>query len=473
MKVPSNGTIREVAAAIDKGLLGTAIVVDPDSDRFISVVTDGDIRRSLMNEFSGDSPVSALINEESITANINMTAEEINKLFTTAVRVIPILDNDDMVVDLAVFDKRMHLPVAEPYFDEKELKYVNDCVISGWVSSTGKYIKIFERQFADFIGSGHAVSCSNGTSALHLALKAFDIGPGDEVIVPALTFIATANSVTHSGATPVFVDSEPETWNMSPVLLEKLITSKTKAIIPVHLYGHPADMDPILQIARKHKLIVIEDAAEAHGALYKGKKVGGLGDAGVFSFFGNKVITTGEGGMVVINDEIISKKISLLRDHGMDRGTSYLHTILGFNYRMTNLQAALGVAQMEKIKRIIARKISIAENYNRLLRNLPGLTLPYEAPWARHIYWLYTALFDENITKIQRDDIIKELKENRIDARPAFIPMHKQPIYKHEGKYPVAESISCQGICLPSYVNIREEDQVRISNTIQEIISAY
>jgi len=402
MKVPRNGIIRDAAKAIAEGLLGTAFVVDPNTDRFICVVTDGDLRRALMHEYSSDSPVSVLISEDSVTANIHMTAEGINELFTTAVRVIPILDKDDIVVDLAVFDKRMHLPVAEPYFDSAELKYVTECVISGWVSSTGKYISEFEKLFSDFLGTEYAVTCSNGTCALHLALKAFDIGPGDEVIVPTLTFIATASSVTHAGATPVFVDSEPETWNMDPGLIEGLITSKTKAIIPVHLYGHPADLDPILEIAQKHDLIVIEDAAEAHGALYKGKKVGSLGNAGIFSFYGNKIITTGEGGMIVVNDEKISKKIRLLRDHGMDKSCSYLHPILGFNYRMTNLQAALGVAQMEKINIIIEKKISMAQKYCRLLENIPGLTLPNEAPWAKHIYWPYTVLFDENRLKLQK-----------------------------------------------------------------------
>ncbi len=470
MKVFYTATLSNAAKAIADGLLGTAIVIEPDTDRFIGVLTDGDIRRALLNKYDGDSLISKFVRDDAVVGRVDMAAEEITKLFTSAVRVIPILDDKDNVVDLAVFDKRMHLPIAETYFDDTEVKYVNECISSGWVSSSGKFITQFEKVFSDFLGTKHAVSCSNGTSALHLALKAFDIGPGDEVIVPALTFIATASAVSHAGAKPVFVDSEVNYFNMDPNLIEGSITSKTKAIIPVHLYGHPVDMDPILDIARKHGFIIIEDAAEAHGALYKGKKVGSLGDAGIFSFFGNKVVTTGEGGMIATNSKKISNKIKLLRDHGMDRSRGYWHPILGFNYRITNLQAALGVAQMEKIDKIIHKKTVLAKNYSDQLKNIPGVTIPKEARWAKHIFWLYTILIDENKLGIKRDELIKKLKGNKIDARPTFIPMHQQPIFENGQKLPVAEKLSQQGLSLPSYVNIKEKDQFRICETIRTII---
>ena len=252
MKVSKTATIGDAVKSIINSMLGIAIVVDSDSDQFIGVLTDGDIRRALFKKYDNTTPLSIFEPFSSVTARINTDPEKINKLFSERVRVIPILDHENKVVDLAVFDKRIHLPIAEPFFDHSELKNVMDCVSSGWISSSGKYISIFEKKFAEFCETKYALSCSNGTCALHLALKSVDIGPGDEVIVPTLTFISTASMVTLTGATPVFVDSETETWCMDPTLVEKAITDRTKAIIPVHLYGHPAQMNQIMNIARRH-----------------------------------------------------------------------------------------------------------------------------------------------------------------------------------------------------------------------------
>ncbi len=229
------------------------------------------------------------------------------------IKILPLLDDKQNVVDIVVFDQRMHLSVSAPIIGEKELQYVSECILTGWVSSAGKFIPRFEEGFSKFCETEYGVATSNGTTALHLALLVLGIGPGDEVIVPTLTFIATANAVLYTGATPVFIDSEISTWNMDPALIEKKITRNTKAIIPVHLYGHPCDMDPIVEVCKKHNIFIIEDAAEAHGALYKGKKVGGIGDIGVFSFYGNKLITTGEGGMVVTNNKEYAEKAKILR----------------------------------------------------------------------------------------------------------------------------------------------------------------
>jgi perosamine synthetase len=299
-----------------------------------------------------------------------------------------------------------------------------------------------------------------------LALLALDIGPGDEVIVPTLTFIATANAVTYTGACPVFVDSEPDTWNIDPNLIEEAITSRTKAIIPVHLYGHPANMDPILEIAARYGLAVIEDAAEAHGARYKGRRVGGIGDIGAFSFYGNKIITTGEGGMVVTNRADLAEKVRMLRDHGMSPERRYWHPVLGYNYRMTNLQAALGVAQMEKIDIILSTKQRIAQAYKERLREVPGITLPPEASWAQNVYWLYSILVDAEIFGHTRDDLRTRLSEQGIETRPLFPPVHTQPIYNRGQCLPVAERLAATGLSLPSAASLKFEDVARAAEAV-------
>jgi perosamine synthetase len=364
------------------------------------------------------------------------------------------------------------LPVSEPSIGESELSLVSDAVRSGWVSSLGKYIPEFEQKFATFCGTKHAVSVFNGTVALHLALVALGIKPGDEVIVPSLTFVATMNAVLYCGATPVFADSEPTTWNIDPIDIEKRITRKTKAIIVVHLYGHPAQMDAILKIARKHKLKVIEDAAESHGALYKGKKVGSLGDVGCFSFYGNKVITTGEGGMIVTNNKKLAESMQFLKDHAMSATRKYFHPVMGFNYRLTNLQAALGVAQMTKIDRFIVKKRHVAQEYNRLLSGLPGIVLPPETSWAKNVYWMYSILVTPD-AGLSRDDLAKELKKRNIDSRPFFVPNHKLPYLPAKTRnitLPNAETLSAQGMNLPSSVLVTDEQIAAVCSAIKEIL---
>ena len=345
-------------------------------------------------------------------------------------------------------NKKM-IPVAEPLIGAKEKEYVNKCLETGWISSSGSYVKEFEKRCASFSKARYGISTCNGTVALHLALLAANVKKGDEVIVPTLTFISTANAVLFTGAKPIFVDSQKDTWNMDPDLIEQSITKNTKAIIPVHLFGHPADMDPIKKVARKYNLIIIEDTAEAHGAEYKGKPVGTLGDLGTFSFYGNKIITTGEGGMVLTNNKDFSDKIRILRDHGMSPEKKYVHNVVGYNYRLTNVQAAIGLAQMEKINSIIASKIKIAEAYNNGLSKASTITLPVNKNWAKNIYWLYSIILRKNY-KISRDRLIKELKLEGIDSRPMFPTVHKQPIYNTADELPVAQELSEMGITLPS-----------------------
>ena len=357
--------------------------------------------------------------------------------------------------------------------DHTELEYVTDCMKSGWVSSLGKYIPEFEEKFAHFSDCKYGVSVFNGTVSLHLALVALGIGSGDEVIVPTLTFVATANSVLYTRATPVFVDSETETWNMDPKDIERKITSKTKAIIAVHLYGHPANMGEIMKLAKKHKLFVIEDAAEAHGAKYKNNKVGSMGDVGCFSFYGNKIITTGEGGIIVSNNKKLSEKMRFLKDHAMSKTIKYFHPSLGYNYRMTNIQAALGVAQMKKIDKFIKRKREIALIYSEHLKNVPGLELQPQAKWAHAVYWMYSILIKPECG-VTRDELATLIKKRGIDSRPFFIPNNKMPYFSknvQKQKFPVAEMLSVQGMNLPSSVLLSNEDVIFIAKNIKDILN--
>ena len=360
------------------------------------------------------------------------------------------------------------IPVYEPFLNKSELERVRDCVKSGWISSLGRGIDKFEDGFSRFCGAKYGIATSSGTAALHLSLVSLDIGKGDEVIVPTLTFVATANVVSYTGAKPVFLDSDTSSWNIDPNKIRKAINKKTKAIIPVHLYGHPANMGHIMDIARKYNLFVIEDAAEAHGALYKGKKVGSFGRASCFSFYGNKIITTGEGGMVLTNSLELDKKLRSLRDHGMSKFRQYYHSKIAFNYRLTNIQAAIGLAQLEKIDVIIQRKIENALFYNKLLNDIEGLNLPPEEVWAKNVYWMYSILIGKNF-RLSRDGLMKKLKERGIDTRPFFIPMHRLPPYKCKGDFPVAERLSLQGMNLPSSPNLKKKDIKYVCETIKNL----
>ncbi|MGQ9847800.1 MAG: LegC family aminotransferase [Bacteroidales bacterium] len=363
------------------------------------------------------------------------------------------------------------IPVSEPSITQREIAYVLDAVKSGWVSSIGKYIDEFETAFAKFCGTKYSVSVSNGTVALHLALVSLGIKEGDEVIVPDLTFIATANTVVHAGAKPVFVDVEEDTWCIDPSSIKKAITNKTRAIIPVHLYGHPADMDEILRIAKEHDLLVIEDCAEAHGAEYRGKKVGAIGDFGAFSFYGNKIITTGEGGMLTTNDTKFYERAKFLKDHAMSKEKRYFHPEVGYNYRMTNIQAALGLAQLERINKLITKKRQIFNWYKEFLGDIEGIKLNPEMKWAKSVYWMVCLVLEKDFG-ITRDELMLKLKEKGIDTRPFFYPMSEMPMYKNNSSYtnPVTKFLSEKGLNLPSGVNLIKEEVKYICNTIKATI---
>ena len=365
------------------------------------------------------------------------------------------------------------IPIAEPLLNKQELNYIIEAVKSGWISSQGKFIPEFEEKFARYCGVKYGVATSNGTAALHLALVALGIGENDEVIVPTLTFIATANAVKYTGAKPHFVDSHPDYWCIDPEKIEEAITPRTKAIIPVHLYGHPCDMDRIMEIARNYDLYVVEDAAEAHGAEYKRKKVGSFGDINCFSFYGNKIMTTGEGGMCLTNNEELAEKMRILKDHGMNPNKRYWHDIIGFNYRMTNMQAAIGVAQLEKMDKFIEKKRRIAKEYSDGLKELEEIKqvkLHPETHWAKSVYWMYCILVEDNFG-MNRDGLMKRLEEKGIDTRPFFYPIHIMPPYNKSNKenFHVAERLSRSGLSLPSSVKLSAGDIENICQVIREI----
>jgi perosamine synthetase len=368
--------------------------------------------------------------------------------------------------------RRPFIPISNPALVGNELKYVTECVETSWVSSLGKYVTGFEDAFAEFCGTSHAITCSNGTTALHLALLALGVKPGDEVIVPTLTYVATANAVVYCGAKPVFVDSELDTWNMDPARIEALIGPNTKGIIVVHLFGHPVDMDPIMEIAARRGLFVLEDAAESPGAEYKGRRVGSIGHAATFSFFGNKIITTGEGGMVTTNDRAIADEVRRLKNHGMDPHRKYWFTTVGFNYRLTNVAAAIGLAQLEKIDWHLEQRRQIAAWYREFLAGIPGVTWQPEQPWARHVWWLFTIQLDESV-RIGRFELMAALKEKGIEGRQIVYPIHELPPYVDAGAVcPIAEQIVERGLHLPTWGGLTREDVQYVCESLAECLAA-
>jgi perosamine synthetase len=368
--------------------------------------------------------------------------------------------------------QRSIIPVCEPTLGGNELKYVTQAVETNWISSGGKFVRDFEARFAEECGTQYGIACANGTVAMHLAMASLGLEPEDEVIIPAFTMIATINAVTYCGAKPVLVDQEPHYWQMDLEQVAAKITPRTKAIVPVHIYGHPVDMDPLMELAEKHGIMVIEDAAEAHGAEYKGRRCGSLGHAAGFSFYGNKIITTGEGGMVVTNDRELAELCWNLRDHAFSRERHFWHRYVGYNYRMTNLQGALGLAQVEQLESFVNARRRNAAEYSCRLWGIPGITTPPEAAWAKNVYWMYGLLVNKAEFGMNKDDLRKELADHGIETRGFFIPMHCQPVYwkQYKGqRYPVAEQLCRDGFYLPSASSLTIDQIEYITGVIRAV----
>ncbi|MBI3306464.1 MAG: DegT/DnrJ/EryC1/StrS family aminotransferase [Candidatus Omnitrophica bacterium] len=372
--------------------------------------------------------------------------------------------------------KNKLIRVAEPYIGKEEISHVNDCLKRGMISGfiSGDYLEEFENLVSKSCGVKYGVATTSGTTALALSVATLGLGPGDEVLVPTLTNIASAFAVVYTGAKPVFVDSEPVTWNLDPEKLHRHINRKTKAIMPVHLYGHPVDMAPVIKIAKKHNLKIIEDAAEAHGAEYHGKKIGSLGHIGCLSFFSNKIVTTGEGGMLVTNDRKIAERARFLKNLGYSNREKFLHTDLAFNYRLTNLQAALGVAQMSRFKKTIEMKRKVAQLYTQRLRQVKGLQLPPELPGSKNVYWMYALVLGKQHPN--RQTVREKLIKAGVETRNFFYPMHLQPAFRSmkivskSYRLPVAESVAKRGLYLPSSPKLTETQIDRISKTLIKIL---
>ena len=365
--------------------------------------------------------------------------------------------------------------VNEPLLTEDDYASVTEALRSGWISGAGPHIEAFESRWAAYCGRRHGVALVNGTVALQVAVELLDLQPGDEVIMPTFTIISCALPVVLANATPVLVDSDPRTWTMNVQQVEARITPMTRAIMVVHVYGHPVDMDPILELAQKYGIAVIEDAAEAHGAEYRGRRAGSFGDASCFSFYANKLVTTGEGGMLLLDDDVLAERARRMRNLGFGPGRRFLHDELGFNYRLTNLQAALALPQIDRIHEIVARKRRMGQAYTDRLSGVAGLELQLQQPWARGVYWMFGLVVRES-TGLDAAELARRLAQRGVETRPFFVGMHEQPVLRKRGlfageAYPVAERIARQGLYLPSGLNLEEGTIDRVCHAVCEVLA--
>lgn len=346
------------------------------------------------------------------------------------------------------------IPVNEPLLTEADYRSVEDALRSGWISGAGPHIEAFESAWAAYCGRKHGVAVANGSVALQVAIDLLDLQPGDEVILPTFTIISCIWPIIQAGGVPVLVDSDPESWTMDIGQIAARITSRTRAIMAVHIYGHPVDMDPLMGLARTHHLALIEDAAEAHGAEYRGRRAGSFGTCSTFSFYANKLVTTGEGGMLVLDDDALADRARRLRNLGFGAGRRFLHAEVGYNFRLTNLQAAMGVPQVARMAEIVDRKRRMAQAYTDRLAELPGLELQVQQPWARSVFWMFGLIVRET-TGFDADDVARQLRSLGVETRPFFLGMHQQPVLRERGlfvdeRYPVADRLARQGLYLPS-----------------------
>lgn len=368
------------------------------------------------------------------------------------------------------------IPVNEPLIGELEREYVADCMATGWISSEGAYVKRFEEAWAAYCGVRHGVAISNGTTALFAAVAALRLEPGSEVIIPSFTIIGCALAVIEAGLVPVLVDCDPQTWCMDVEEVERRITPRTRAVMAVHIYGHPVDMDALGAVAARHGLAVVEDAAEAHGATVRGRRTGGLGDIGCFSFYANKIVTTGEGGMVVTDDDTLAERVRSYRNMAFRLDRRFLHTEVGYNHRLTNVQAAIGLGQVETIADRVRRKREIGRRYTELLTGCEGIELPVEEQWAENVYWMYGVVVDESLG-LDAAAFAERLRERGVDTRPYFLGMHEQPVLQARGlfaneRYPVTERIARQGLYLPSGLTLTDDQIATVAAAVRDALAA-
>ena len=453
---------------------GEGIVLVQRNRVFFGTLTDGDIRRAFLKGANGDDKLGLYCNANAIRLPVFSSDSVIQKcLNDNKINMIPLLNDEGIIVDFATKSRFHRFPVMEPSLYGREKEYVNDCLDTNWISSQGAYVERFESNLSEICDATSCVSSSSGTTALHLALEALGIGDGDEVIVPNLTFGASVNSILHAGATPVLVDVSETDWNICPQKILDVIGSNTKAIMPVHLYGNPCQMDTIMNIASEHNLLVIEDCAEALGAKISGQPVGSFGDAASFSFFANKVVTCGEGGAVIFKESLIGEKAKILRDHGMSPNKKYWHETVGYNYRMTNIQAAIGCAQLELLEDFTAKREKIWSKYeNELLPS--GYFRQQELRIGSvRCNWLFTLSLIPKLSQY-RDQLIDELRLVGIETRPMFYPMSEMPAFetntKKASNLNASVNLSMGGISFPSSLSLKNEEITLISKKTLNII---
>ena len=471
MTVAKSSTIKNAMININKNKTGSVFITKNKS--ILGMVTDGDIRRYLIKNKKLDTKIEKLMNKKFVSIHSFETRENIFKItekYKHKIRVFPIVNKNNELVDF-IFDNKIHkIPIYKPYLQGNEMNYLLNCISKNWISSGGYYVLDFEKKFSKIFSERKALAVTSGTTALHLALVSLGIGKDDEVIVPNLTFAAVINSVLYTNATPVIVDINKDKWTIDCDEIERNISKKTKAIIPVHIFGNPCEMNKINKIAKKYNLYVIEDCAEAIGSKFQNKNIGMSGDCSIFSFFGNKTITTGEGGMILFNKNKHYKIAKKLRDHGMSTKKKYYHEDIGFNYRMTNMQAAIGLAQLEKYKKIIKKKVNIAKQYKKNLMNEDNIRFQEDEKNSLNSYWAIALL-------IKKEFSFKslEVKFNNagIEIRNFFYPLNKQKIYKKFAKKKnyVTDNFYKKGILLPTYPSLNNSNIKYICDNLKKFIN--
>ncbi|MEK9571271.1 MAG: aminotransferase class I/II-fold pyridoxal phosphate-dependent enzyme [Paracoccaceae bacterium] len=466
----STSTLRSVLKKIDQNALGFCAITNI-AEEVIGLITDGDIRRHIISGGDLNTTVAEIMITDFFYGTPDDSYVALNKMMSDKIKFIPILDESKKFINVVTQTGTSFLPILEPDLGHEELENVQRCFATNWISSNGAFVAEFEENFSKLHNKRHALAVSNGTVALHLALVALGIGPGDDVIVPTLTFAASAAAIVQAGARPVFCECD-DALCIDPQAIEELITDNTKAVIAVHLYGRVADMALLGQICEKFGLILIEDSAEAIGSTFNGELTGTFGDASTFSFFGNKTITTGEGGMILFKDENTFQKAQILRDHGMSKSKRYWHDHIGFNYRLTNMQAAVGVAQLKKLDSIITKKRDIMFKYIEYCANNKYIAkYSQERTHEKNSNWLFYVIFNDEINVI---NLAKFLHKRQIDTRPIFYPLHWMPPYN---AYPRSKCLkrstyaNKHGICLPSSPSLSNENLERIISVLDEGIS--
>ncbi len=477
--VKENSTLRETMECINRAGIKAAFVVD-NQKKLLGVVTDGDIRRAILSGKNLEEKTKQIMTCHSVTAVKGTPADKLLEIMDKhGVDEVPIVDGRGVLVDVVLLRELKTIPLSSPDITEKEVNAIRQVLATPFLS-IGPKVTEFEKRIADYIGTKYAIAVNSGTSGLHLCVRSLGIHDGDEVITTPFSFIASANCLLFERAKPVFADIDEKTLCLDVSKIEEKITAKTKAILPVHIFGHPCEMDKIMEIARKYKLAVIEDACEAIGAEYQSKKVGSFGNCGVFAFYANKQITTGEGGMIVTNDENIAKLCRSMRNQGRGEDERWLaHVRLGYNYRMSELSASLGLTQIERISEMLAKRSRVADLYNNKLKKMKGIEIPYLAEKIKMSWFVYVIRLDsQKFSFSDRDKIINNLENKGIQCRNYFPAIHLEPFYREmfncqKGDYPITEKMADLTIALPFYNNLSETEIDYIVRSLQEIIEPF